>query len=70
MKFKRAGGRTVRPSLVVLDEPQTDESARLLCASILAGALLGLACPGQIMPVKPRTTLGEGPVVSDQYSDY
>jgi len=27
MKFKRADGRAVRPSLVVLDDPQTDESA-------------------------------------------
>jgi len=59
MKFKRPDGRTVRPSLVVLDDPQTDESARSLsqCAnreSILAGAVLGLAGPGKkisgIMP--------------------
>ena len=28
MKYKRADGRTVRPSLVVLDDPHTDESAR------------------------------------------
>jgi TP901 family phage tail tape measure protein len=50
MKFKRPDGRTVRPSLVVLDDPQTDESARSLsqCAnreSILAGAVLGLSGP-------------------------
>jgi hypothetical protein len=42
MKYKRADGKTVRPSLVVLDDPQTDELARSLsqCAtreSILAG---------------------------------
>src|SRR6185436_15824187 len=30
MKFKRSDGQTVRPSLVVLDDPQTDESARSL----------------------------------------
>ena len=30
MKFKRPDGKTVRPSLVVLDDPQTDESARSL----------------------------------------
>lgn len=30
MKHKRADGQTVRPSLVVLDDPQTDESARSL----------------------------------------
>src|SRR5262245_62454854 len=59
MKYKRADGRSVRPTLVVLDDPQTDESARSLsqCAareSILAGAVLGLAGPGKkisgIMP--------------------
>jgi len=59
MKYKRADGRTVRPSLVVLDDPQTDESARSLtqCAtreSTLAGAVLGLGGPGKkisgIMP--------------------
>ncbi|MFQ5734586.1 MAG: hypothetical protein ACE5KM_21840 [Planctomycetaceae bacterium] len=35
MKYKRADGKTVRPSLVVLDDPQTDESARSLsqCAN-------------------------------------
>jgi len=63
MKFKRADGRTVRPSLVVLDDPQTDESARSLsqCAtreSILAGAVLGLAGPGRkIAGVMPCTVI-------------
>jgi hypothetical protein len=35
LKYKRSDGRTVRPSLVVLDDPQTDESARSLrqCAT-------------------------------------
>jgi len=28
MKFKRPDGASVRPSLVILDDPQTDESAR------------------------------------------
>jgi phage terminase large subunit GpA-like protein len=42
----------VRPSLVLLDDPQTDESARSpsQCATreqILAGAILGLAGPGR-----------------------
>ncbi len=54
MKHKLADGATIRPSLVVLDDPQTDESARSpsQCAQrekILAGAVLGLAGPG----VKP-----------------
>ncbi|MEX1230845.1 MAG: terminase gpA endonuclease subunit, partial [Planctomycetaceae bacterium] len=63
MKHKRADGHTVRPSLVVLDDPQTDESARSLsqCAtreSILAGAVLGLAGPGQkISGIMPCTVI-------------
>ena len=63
MKFKRPDGKTVRPSLVVLDDPQTDESARSpsQCAnreSILAGAVLGLAGPGKkISGIMPCTVI-------------
>jgi hypothetical protein len=63
MKFKRSDGMTVRPSLVVIDDPQTDESARSLsqCAtreSILAGAVLGLAGPGKkISGIMPCTVI-------------
>jgi hypothetical protein len=63
MKFKRADGRAVRPTLVILDDPQTDESARSLsqCAtreSILAGAVLGLAGPGKkISGIMPCTVI-------------
>ncbi|MGE3807695.1 MAG: terminase gpA endonuclease subunit [Gemmataceae bacterium] len=66
MKFKRADGQTVRPTLVVLDDPQTDESARSLsqCAtreSILAGAVLGLAGPGKkISGIMPCTVIRPG----------
>ena len=66
MKFKRSDGRSVRPSLVVLDDPQTDESARSLsqCAnreSILAGAVLGLAGPGKkISGIMPCTVIRPG----------
>ena len=66
MKFKRPDGHTVRPSLVVLDDPQTDESARSLsqCAnreSILAGAVLGLAGPGKkISGIMPCTVIRPG----------
>jgi hypothetical protein len=66
MKFKRSDGQTVRPSLVVLDDPQTDESARSLsqCAnreSILAGAVLGLAGPGKkISGIMPCTVIRPG----------
>lgn len=66
MKFKRADGQSVRPSLVILDDPQTDESARSLsqCASrerVLAGAILGLAGPGKkIAGVMPCTVIRPG----------
>ncbi len=50
-KYKRPDGMSVRPSLVLIDDPQTDESARSQsqCAvreALLAGAILGLAGPG------------------------
>ncbi|MCX7700078.1 MAG: phage terminase large subunit family protein [Gemmataceae bacterium] len=63
MKHKRADGQTVRPTLVVIDDPQTDESARSLsqCAtreSILAGAVLGLGGPDQkISGIMPCTVI-------------
>ncbi len=66
MKYKRADGQTVRPSLVILDDPQTDESARSLsqCATrerILAGAVLGLAGPGKkISGIMPCTVIRPG----------
>ena len=52
MKHKRPDGQSVRPSLVLIDDPQTDESARSpsQCNTrerILAGAILGLAGPGK-----------------------
>ncbi len=52
MKRKRPDGKGVRPSLVLIDDPQTDESARSpsQCATrerILAGAILGLTGPGK-----------------------
>lgn len=66
MRFKRPDGRTVRPSLVILDDPQTDESARSpsQCKtreSLLAGAILGLAGPGQrISGIMPCTVIAPG----------
>jgi len=52
MKYKRPDGRSVRPSLVLIDDPQTDTSAKSpsQCATreaILSGAILGLAGPGK-----------------------
>jgi hypothetical protein len=47
----RADGKTVRPSLVLIDDPQTDESSSSPAQvatreRIVAGAILGLAGPG------------------------
>jgi len=52
MKFKRPDGVSVRPSLVICDDPSTDASARSASdnakrENILAGAVLGLAGPGK-----------------------
>lgn len=63
MKFKRPDGRAVRPDLVILDDPQTDESARSAaqCATrmrIITGAVMGLAGPGKpIAAVMPCTVI-------------
>lgn len=66
MKQKTADGQNIRPDLVVIDDPQTDESARspTQCAdreSILSGAILGLAGPGKkIAGIMPCTVIQEG----------
>lgn len=66
MKHKTPDGRTVRPSLVILDDPQTDESANspAQCETrerIVNGAVLGLAGPREtIAAVMPCTVIAEG----------
>jgi hypothetical protein len=66
MKHKRRDGKTVRPSLVIIDDPQTDESARSpsQCQTreqILAGAILGLGGPGvKISGIMPCTVIRPG----------
>ena len=66
LNFKRPDGRVVRPSLVIVDDPQTDESARspAQCAvreATLSGAVLGLAGPGQkISGIMPCTVIRPG----------
>ena len=68
MKYKHPSGKTLRPSLVIPDDPQTDESAKSLsqCAQrerIIAGAVLGLAGPGQkIAGIMPCTVIRAGDV--------
>jgi len=68
MHYKRPDGRNARPDLVILDDPQTDESADnpAQCrkrAKIIKGTVLGLAGPGRkIAAVMPCTVIREGDV--------
>lgn len=68
MKHKRPDGTSIRPDLVVIDDPQTDESARSAsqCAyreRVLSGAVLGLAGPGKkISGIMPCTVIAPGDV--------
>lgn len=74
MKFKRPDGKTVRPKLVIVDDPQTNESANSIeqCrkrVKILAGDILGLAGPGQkISGLMPCTVITPGDM-ADQILD-
>ena len=64
-KYRRPNGDTVRPSFVVVDDPQTDESAwsNAQCAArerVLKGAILGLAGPGKkVAGIVPITVIRE-----------
>lgn len=66
LKYKRAEGDSIRPDLVIVDDPQTDESARSLPQieqrqRILGGAVLGLAGPGsKISGIVPCTVIQKG----------
>lgn len=66
LKHKRADGTPIRPDLAIIDDPQTDESARSKSQcqareAILAGAILGLAGPGKrIAGVMPCTVVAPG----------
>jgi hypothetical protein len=65
MRFKRADGQTMRPDLIIVDDPQTDTSARSpsQCDTrerILKGAILGMAGPGKkISGLMPCTVIAD-----------
>jgi hypothetical protein len=65
-KFKTDSGEPIRPDLVLLDDPQTDESAHSLTQCdkrerVLSGAVLGLAGPGKkIAGFMPCTVITPG----------
>jgi Terminase large subunit gpA, endonuclease domain len=71
MKFARPDGRNVRPTLCILDDPQTDQSAASVsqCAKrerVIAGAVLGLAGPGEkITAICPCTVIRKGDVADN-----
>lgn len=71
MKYKRSDGETVRPDLAIVDDPQTDESARSRTQNetrrrILNGAVLGLAGPGKrIAAVMPCTVIATGDMADE-----
>lgn len=72
MKFKKPGNaKPVRPSLVIIDDPQTSESANSLEQTrkrirVLAGDVLGLAGPGQkISGIMPCTVIRPGDMADE-----
>ena len=65
-KFTRSDGTNARPDLVIIDDPQTDASAKseLQCTTrekLIAGAILGMAGPGKkIAAMMPCTVIRRG----------
>lgn len=74
MKFKRSDGCIVRPELVIVDDPQTTESANSIEQTrkrlrILGSDVLGLAGPGKkISGLMPCTVIRNGDM-ADQILD-
>lgn len=71
MKFKTADGRSLRPDLALIDDPQTDESAKSpsQCATrekIICGTILGLAGPGKKIAAMMPCTVIEQDDLSDR----
>ena len=73
-KYKHPSGRTLRPSLVIVDDPQTSESAGSIEQTrkrirVLEGDILGLAGPGRkISGIMPCTIIRPGDM-ADQILD-
>lgn len=70
----RSDGSQVRPTLVVCDDPQTDQSARSLLQTserlaIINGAIKGLAGPGQRTAIVIPCTVIQGGDLADQLLD-
>lgn len=71
LKYQTADGVSLRPGMVIVDDPQTDESARSRdqCHTrtrIINGAILGLAGPGKkIAGFMPCTVIRPGDVTDE-----
>lgn len=73
-KHKRPDGRILRPDLVLIDDPQTDDSARspAQCDArerIINGAILGLAGPGTKIAALMTLTVVHETDLSDRFLD-
>lgn len=72
--FVRPNGQSVRPSLAIIDDPQTDQSARSLSQTherlaVINGAIAGLAGPGKrVAMIMPCTVIRAGDL-ADQVLD-
>ncbi len=74
MKFTRSDGKTVRPDLAIIDDPQTDESARSPSQThkrikMITGAIIGLAGPGKKISAAMPCTVIEPDDLADQFLD-
>lgn len=74
MKFVRPDGQSARPDLVIVDDPQTDRSARSVsqCLSrlkLITGAVLRLAGPAQKIAAMCPCTVIRRDDVADQLLD-
>ena len=74
MKHARPDGKHIRPDLVLVDDPQTDESARSLTQCerrerLLSGAVLGLAGPGRTIAGLMATTVIDVDDMADRILD-
>ena len=74
MQFKMTNGETIRPDLVLIDDPQTKESARSIGQTdmreeIIDGDVMGLAGPGKSIAAFMLCTVIEPGDLSERYLD-
>lgn len=75
MREKNADGSTMRPDLVLIDDPQTDETARSAMQTskreaVINGAILGLAGPGKKIAALMACTVIVPDDLSDRFLDH